>query len=176
MHTFYAIYFSLCIAILYPTIFDKLCFQFYLIQAQFSSVSQSFLTLQPHGLQYARLPCPSPTCRAYSNSCPSSWWCHPTISLKCFLISLKISSLTWVVSRGALFHLQVCEVFSSYLSFIDFSFYSFVFWKQPLHDFCYFKLVNGHFMTQNVVYLGKYSKWDWEKDGGSSLLLSITSS
>ena len=37
-------------------------------------------SLQPHGLQHARLPCPSPTPRAYSNSCPSSWWCHPTIS------------------------------------------------------------------------------------------------
>ena len=34
----------------------------------------------PHGLQHARLPCPSPTPRACSNSCPSSWWCHPTIS------------------------------------------------------------------------------------------------
>ena len=37
-------------------------------------------SLQPHGLQQARLPCPSPTPRVYSNSCPSSWWCHPTIS------------------------------------------------------------------------------------------------
>ena len=43
----------------------------------FSSVQCS---LQPHGLQHARLPCPSSTPRAYSNSCPSSWWCHPTIS------------------------------------------------------------------------------------------------
>ena len=33
----------------------------------------------PHGLQHGRLPCPSPTSRVYSNSCPSSWWCHPTI-------------------------------------------------------------------------------------------------
>ena len=32
------------------------------------------------GLQHARLPCPSPTPRACSNSCPSSRWCHPTIS------------------------------------------------------------------------------------------------
>ena len=32
------------------------------------------------GLQHARLPCPSPTPWAYSNSCPSSQWCHPTIS------------------------------------------------------------------------------------------------
>ena len=37
-------------------------------------------SLQPHGLQHARLPCASTTPRACSNSCPSSRWCHPTIS------------------------------------------------------------------------------------------------
>ena len=37
-------------------------------------------SLRPHGLQDARPPCPSPSPGAYSNSCPSSWWCHPTIS------------------------------------------------------------------------------------------------
>ena len=37
-------------------------------------------SLQPHGLQYVRLPCPSPTPRACSNSCPSNRWCHPIIS------------------------------------------------------------------------------------------------
>ena len=37
-------------------------------------------SLQLYGLQYARLPCPSPSPRARSNSCQSSWWCHPTIS------------------------------------------------------------------------------------------------
>ena len=37
-------------------------------------------SLPSHGLQHARRPCPSPTPRACSNSCPSSWWCHPTIS------------------------------------------------------------------------------------------------
>ena len=37
-------------------------------------------SLWPHGLQHARLSGPSPTPRACSNSCPSSWWCHPTIS------------------------------------------------------------------------------------------------
>ena len=36
-------------------------------------------SLQSHGLQHTRLPCPLPTPRAYSNSCPSSWWCHPNI-------------------------------------------------------------------------------------------------
>ena len=34
----------------------------------------------PHGLQHAKLPCPSPIPRACSNSCPMSQWCHPTIS------------------------------------------------------------------------------------------------
>ena len=46
---------------------------------QFShSVMSNYL--QPHELQRARLPCPLRTPGAYSNSCPSSWWCHPTIS------------------------------------------------------------------------------------------------
>ena len=50
----------------------------------FSSVqfSHSVLSnsLRLHGLQHSRPPCPSPTLWACSNSCPSSWWCHPTIS------------------------------------------------------------------------------------------------
>ena len=37
-------------------------------------------SLRPHGLQQARPPCPSPTPGTYSNSCPLSRWCHPTIS------------------------------------------------------------------------------------------------
>ena len=36
--------------------------------------------LQPHELQHARPPCPSPTPRVHSDSCPSSQWCHPAIS------------------------------------------------------------------------------------------------
>ena len=43
------------------------------------SVSKSCQTLPPHGLQHARLPCPSPTPRACSNSYPLNRWCHPTI-------------------------------------------------------------------------------------------------
>ena len=42
-----------------------------------SAVTDFFL---PHGLQHTRPPCPSPTCRVHSNSCPSGWWCHPAIS------------------------------------------------------------------------------------------------
>ena len=44
------------------------------------SVAQSCPTLWPHGLQNTRPPCPSPTLRACSNSCPLSQWFHPTIS------------------------------------------------------------------------------------------------
>ena len=48
---------------------------------QFRSVCQSHLTLcGPHGLHHARLPCPSPTPGAHSNSCPSTRWCHTIIS------------------------------------------------------------------------------------------------
>jgi len=37
-------------------------------------------SLWPHGLQHARPSCPSLITGTYSNSCPSGWWCHPTIS------------------------------------------------------------------------------------------------
>ena len=47
--------------------------------AQFSCSVMSN-SLWPNGQQHARLPCPSPTPRAYSNSRPSSRWCHPAIS------------------------------------------------------------------------------------------------
>ena len=46
------------------------------VQFSYSIVSDS----ATHGLQHARPPCPSPTPGACSNSCPSSQWCHPTIS------------------------------------------------------------------------------------------------
>ena len=47
------------------------------VQFSCSVMSKS---LRPHGLQHARVPCPSPTPRACPNSCPFSQWCHPTIS------------------------------------------------------------------------------------------------
>ena len=53
---------------------------YYLLEFHFSSVAQLFLTLWLHGLQHARPPCPSPTPGVYSDSCPSSQCCHPTIS------------------------------------------------------------------------------------------------
>ena len=49
-------------------------------------------SLQPHGLQHARPPCPSPTPGAYSNSCLSHQWCHPTISSSVVPFSSRLQS------------------------------------------------------------------------------------
>ena len=51
-------------------------------------------SLQPHGLQHARPPCPSPTPRVYSNSCPLSQWCHPTISCSVIPFSSHLQSFS----------------------------------------------------------------------------------
>ena len=59
------------------------------VQFSHSVISDSFW---PHGLQHARIPCPSPTPRAYSNSSPSSWWCHPTISFSVVPFSSHLKS------------------------------------------------------------------------------------
>ena len=73
------------------------------------SLVQSVMSdsLQPHGLQHARLPSPAPG--AYSNSSPSSWWCHPTISssvvafstrLQFFLASVSFPMTQFFTSGG----------------------------------------------------------------------------
>ena len=61
------------------------------VQFSCSVVSDS---LQPHELQHARPPCPSPTPRVHPNSCPSSQWCHPTISSSVVPFSSCPQSLT----------------------------------------------------------------------------------
>ena len=64
-------------------------------KVQFSSVAQSYLTLcdpMDCSMESTRLPCPSPTPRAYSNSCPLSWWCHPTISSSVVPFSSRLQS------------------------------------------------------------------------------------
>ena len=61
------------------------------ISVQFScSVASD--SLWPHGLQHARAPCPSPTPRVYSNSCPLSRWCHTTISSSAIPFSTCLQS------------------------------------------------------------------------------------
>ena len=61
------------------------------ISVQFSRSVMSD-SLQPHGLQHARPLCPSPTPGAYSNSCPLSQWCHPTISSSVIPFSSRLQS------------------------------------------------------------------------------------
>ena len=62
-----------------------------LSSVQFSCSVVSY-SLWPHGLQHSRPPCPSPTPRVWSNSCPSCWWCHPTISPSAIPFSSYIQS------------------------------------------------------------------------------------
>ena len=59
------------------------------VQFSRSVVSDS---LQPHGLQHARPPCPSPIPGVYPNSCLSSQWCHPTISSSVIPFSSRLQS------------------------------------------------------------------------------------
>jgi len=65
----------------------------YCLSYQFSGSVMSN-SLQPHRLQHSRLPCPSPTPRTYSNSCPSHWWCHPTVSSSVIPFSSCLQSFT----------------------------------------------------------------------------------
>ena len=72
----------------------KVYFQFHSVQ--FSSVQFSLSVLSnflwPNGWQHARLPCPSPSPRTCSTSCPSSRWCHPIISSSVIPVSSCLQS------------------------------------------------------------------------------------
>ena len=61
----------------------------YSVQFSHSVASDS---LWPYELQHARPPYPSPTPGVYLNSCPLSWWCHPTISFSVFPFSPCLQS------------------------------------------------------------------------------------
>ena len=69
--------------------------------------------LIPHGLQHARPPCPSPTPAACSNSCPSSWWCHPTSVILCHLLLLlpSIFPSIRVFSKKSVLQIRSATVF-----------------------------------------------------------------
>ena len=83
---------------------------------QFSLVTQSCLTLWTHGLSQARIPCPSPTPGACSNSCPSSQWCHPTISSSVVPFSSHLQSFP---ASGSF---QMNQFFTSWPKYWTFSF------------------------------------------------------
>ena len=72
--------------------FNHLLFSFSMISPVQFSHSVVSNSLRPHGLQHTRLPCPSPTPGAYSNSCSLSRWCHPTISSSVIPFSSHLQS------------------------------------------------------------------------------------
>ena len=74
------------------------------VQFSRSVVSNS---LRPHELQHTSPPCPIPTPRAYLNSCPLSWWCHPTISFSVIPFS---SCLQFFPASGSF---QMSQFFAS---------------------------------------------------------------
>ena len=63
-----------------------------------NSVTVTCNSLQPHGLQYTKLSCPSLSPGVYSNSCTLSQWCHPIISSSATLFSFCLQSFQWVSS------------------------------------------------------------------------------
>ena len=72
---------------------------------QLLSYVQLFVT---HRLQHARIPCPSLTAGVCSNSCPSSWWCHPTTSSLChpLLLLPSIFPSNRVFSKKSVLHIR----------------------------------------------------------------------
>ena len=78
------------------------------------SCSVASHSLRPHGLYHARLPCPSPSPRACSNSYPLNWWCHATISLL-----LSPSPLAFNLSQHQVFSKEsaLCIRWPKYWSF-----------------------------------------------------------
>ena len=75
-----------------PTRLIRLFIKFEWVLLLFSCSAMSD-SLRPHGLQHTRLPCPSLSPRVCSNSCPSSRWCHQTISSSVFPFSTCLQSL-----------------------------------------------------------------------------------
>ena len=73
-----------------------------------SSVQYSVMpdSLWPHELQHTKLPCPSSTPRACSNSCPSSQWWHPTVSSSVTPSPIFIFRSIWVFSNESVLHIR----------------------------------------------------------------------
>ena len=79
-------------------------------------------SLWPHGLQHTRLPCSSPSPRACSNSCPLSWWCHPTISSSVIPFSSCLSQhrglFQWVGSSHQVAKIMELQLQHQYFQWI----------------------------------------------------------
>ena len=88
----------------FPLLYSRLSFH------SIESLSRVRLFATPR-LQHTRLPCPSPTPRAYSDSCPSCWWCHPTISSSVVSFSSHLQSFP---GSGSF---QMSQLFAKVLEF-----------------------------------------------------------
>ena len=145
------------------------------ICSQFSCSVVSY-SLRPHRLQHTRLPCPSPTPRACSNSCLLSWWCHPTISSSIFSLSqhqgLLVLLFSWKIhwwkNRTAL---AVETIFPSLKTTNIFWEYCQLFWsremkKYPISEFSYMKPLINREMGVSVLDLEK-SKYDSQENASS---------
>ena len=91
------------------------------VQFSRSVVSDS---LQPYGLQHTRPPCPSSTPRVYSNSCPLSWWCHPTISSSVVPFSSRLQSRIRIFSNESVLCIRWPKYWSFSFSISPFNEYS----------------------------------------------------
>ena len=101
-----------------------MCFYFSLFFSFQFSCSDISKSLLPHGLQHTRLPCPAPTPRACSNSCPLSQWYHPTI-LSCLPLLLpSIFPSIRVFSNESVLRIRWPKYWSFNFSFSPFGEYS----------------------------------------------------
>ena len=99
-------------------IFNSSCFSVPLLSFSQFSCSVVSDSLWPQGLQHARVPCPSPTPRACSNSCPSSQWHHPTMSSSVIplLLLLSIFPSIRVFSDESVLHIRLPKYWSFSIS------------------------------------------------------------
>ena len=120
---------------------DRNVLEIFLLLFSCSVVSSS---LQPYGLQQARLPCPSSSPRACSNSCPLSQWCHPTIlfsvapSPPVFNLFQHQSLFQWVGSLHQVAKVLEHTLFTSVFKGLFFRFWHSDFWHS---DHSIFKFV-----------------------------------
>ena len=105
------------------------------------SVTKSYPTLWSHGLQHARLPCPSLSPEVWSNSCPLSWWCYLTISPSHPLAPPSSSSSSFFWGHNCCIYLFI---YSIYLFII------FCFWKLITLQCCIDFAIHWHESTMAV--------------------------
>ena len=139
--------------------FNILIVAFSSVRFSLSVVSEA---LWPHGLQHARLPCPSLTLKAYSDSHLSSQWCHPTISSSVVPFSSCLQSFpasgSFPVSQffasGGQSIVAFALIFRSLMHFADIIFTLNV--TGTLHELLYLiltKMLRGHLSSFSISVL-----------------------